>query len=469
MTSMKPHLSALRRNLNAGTRLCLFRDCAADDFEVSLDQLVLLIALNLLLAFFVDLLSSLPHPEFYSYAVAANGLDILLLLFAVYLISKLLMDNRVALRLAVYLYSMSPFFLLLWVMLGRLEALLPPQGDIIYGVSYLLYLGWGVVAIGWALTQLAGGYSRKIPAAMLMIVLAWMLPVSYFAENTTLWYAAEEEGVDEYAAYRALDVEGIFYRQPELLAEHLEPLLAERSDRDDLYFVGFAGYALQDIFRNEIEFARTLFDERFDTAGRSLVLINNLATRDTLPLASSSNLQRALQHIGNVIDRDNDVVVLFLTSHGDRAELSVNFWPLRLNDVTPQMLKQYLDDAAIKWRIIMVSACYSGSFIETLKDPNTAIMTAASADRASFGCDDKRKLTYFGEVLLQKQLQQQFSFAAAFEETAREIEAREQAEKRDPSRPQIYIGEAMQEKLQRLESDLFGGAGKGADALILDP
>ena len=75
---MKPYLSALRRNLNAGARLCLFRDCAADDFEVSLDQLVLLIALNLLLAFFVDLLSSLPRPEFYSYAVAANGLDIVL-------------------------------------------------------------------------------------------------------------------------------------------------------------------------------------------------------------------------------------------------------------------------------------------------------------------------------------------------------------------------------------------------------
>jgi hypothetical protein len=133
------------------------------------------------------------------------------------------------------------------------------------------------------------------------------------------------------------------------------------------------------------------------------------------------------------------------------------------------MLKQYLDNAAIKWRIIMVSACYSGSFIETLKDPNTAIMTASSADRSSFGCDDKRKLTYFGEVLLQKQLQQQFSFAAAFEETAREIELRERAERRDPSRPQIYIGEAMQEKLRRLESNLLAGTGKAAGSLLLEP
>lgn len=466
---MKPYLSALRGNINSGTRLCLLRRCAADDFTVSLDQLVLLIALNLLLAFFVDLASSLPHPQFYSYAVAANGLDVLLFLFAVYLVSKLLMENRVAMRLAVYIYSMGPFFLLLWVMLGRLEVLLPPDDVFIYEVFYLLYLTWAIIAIGRVLTLLAGGYSRKVPAAMMIIVLAWILPASYFAENTTLWYAAEEQGVDEYAAYRALDVERIFYRQPELLTQHLEPLLTERSDRDDLYFVGFAGYALQEVFRNEIEFARALFDERFDTVGRSLLLINSLATRDTLPLASSSNLQRALQHIGNVIDRDNDVVVLFLTSHGDRAELSVNFWPLRLNDMTPAMLKQYLDDAAIKWRIIMVSACYSGSFIETLKDPNTAIMTASSADRTSFGCDDKRKLTYFGEVLLQRQLQEQYSFAAAFEEAAREIEIRELAEKRDPSHPQIYIGEAMQEKLRRLESSLSAAVGKDGAALILDP
>ena len=134
---------------------------------VSLDQLVLLIALNLLLAFFVDLLSSLPHPEFYSYAVAANGLDVLLLLFAVYLVSKLLMDNRVALRLAVYLYSMSPFFLLLWVMLGRLEALLPPDGDrhlrgqlsALPGVGDDRHRLGTYPAGGWLLTQGPGSHA----------------------------------------------------------------------------------------------------------------------------------------------------------------------------------------------------------------------------------------------------------------------------------------------------------------------
>ena len=462
---MKPYLSALRRNINSGTRLCLFRRCEPGDFSVSLDQLVLLIAMNFLLAFFLDLLISLPHPEFSFYAVAANALDVLLLLFAAYLISKLLMDRGAALRLGVYIYSMSPFLLLLWVLLARLEALVPQESMAVYGVTYLIYLAWVIIAIIWAITLLAGGYSRKVPAAFLVMIFTWMLPVYYFADDTTLWYPSAEDGVDEYAAYRELDVERMFYRQPELLSGRLESLLAERSDREDLYFVGFAGYALQDVFRNEIQFARALFDRRFDTQGRSLVLINHLATRKTLPLATSVNLEHTLQYLGNMIDRENDVVVLFLTSHGSKADLSVNFWPLRFNDMTPVMLKQYLDAAAIKWRIIMVSACYSGGFIETLKDENTAIMTAAAVDRMSFGCDDERELTYFGEALLQNQLQSQLSIAAAFEGTAKEIGLREQAEQLDPSHPQIYIGKAMQEKLQRLETRLV----RHDDPLILNP
>jgi len=452
---MKPYLSALRRNINSGTRLALLRPCKPDEFSVSLDQLVLLIALNFLLAFSIDLLTSLPHPEFSSHAVATNGLDVLLLLFAAYLISKLLMDKGAALRLGVYIYSMSPFLLLLWALLGRLEALVPQESLTLYGAAYLGYLTWVIIALGWAITLLAGGFSRKVLASLLVMICAWTIPVYYFADDATLWYPSEEGGVDVYAAYRELDVERMFYRQPELLSERLGSLLAERSDRDDLYFVGFAGYALQDVFRNEIQFARALFDRRFDTQGRSLMLINHLATRKTLPLATSVNLERTLQHLGNVIDRENDVVVLFLTSHGSKADLSVNFWPLHLNDMTPGMLKQYLDNAAIKWRIIMVSACYSGGFIETLKDENTAIMTAAAVDRMSFGCDDRRELTYFGEALLQNQLQAQVSIAAAFEDAAKEIELREQAEELDPSHPQIYIGKAMQEKLRRLEADLL--------------
>ncbi len=463
---LKSQLSALRRNLNAGTRLSLFLRAAQQEFSVSADQLVLLISLNFLLAFVIEFACSFPEPAFNPFAVATNALDVLLFLFAAWLSSRLLLGKAAFLRLGVYVYSMSPFMFLCLTLLEQLGELLPATSQWLHGLLYLCYLCWVLLATGRAFTRAAGGFSRRVPAAMLLLVMIWMIPVAYFAEGSTFWYAAVNDTVDEYAAFRNLDVEHLYYRQPELLGTHLQSLQAQRSGSEDLYFVGFAGYALQNIFRNEILFARTLFDERFGTQGRSLALVNNLETRDTLPLATSVNLQRALLHIGTVMDPDEDMLVLFLTSHGDRAELSVNFWPMGLNDMTPVMLKQYLDDAGIKWRVIMVSACYSGSFMEVLRDDYTAIMTASSADRTSFGCDDRRELTYFGEALLKNQLQTQFSIAAAFSNTAEAIKRREKLERLDPSHPQIYIGAAVQEKLQRLESSLSRAAAAGARTML---
>ena len=61
-----------------------------------------------------------------------------------------------------------------------------------------------------------------------------------------------------------------------------------------------------------------------------------------------------------------------------------------------------LDESHIRWRVIIVSACYSGIFIPVLKNDSTLIMTAADSRHSSFGCDDTRDLTYFGEALLQR-------------------------------------------------------------------
>ena len=208
---IKSQLAALRRNINAGTRLSLFRRTAVQDFSVSLDQLVLLIILNFLLAFVIEFVCSLPGPAFNSHAVAANALDVLLFLFATYLVSRLLMGKAAFLRLGIYVYSMSPFIFLCYALLGQLGELLPPDRLQLYGLFYLCYLGWVLCAIGWAFTRVAGGFSRRVPAAMLLIVLAWMVPVYYFAEDSTLWYTSAGDAVDEYAAFRNLDVERLYY------------------------------------------------------------------------------------------------------------------------------------------------------------------------------------------------------------------------------------------------------------------
>lgn len=77
--------------------------------------------------------------------------------------------------------------------------------------------------------------------------------------------------------------------------------------------------------------------------------------------------------------------------------------PLELNQIDPKWLKDALDKSGIRWKVIVISACYSGSFIPALQDDNTLIITASAADRTSFGCENEADYTYFGRAFLIKQ------------------------------------------------------------------
>ena len=244
-------------------------------------------------------------------------------------------------------------------------------------------------------------------------------------------------------------------KQPELLYDALNDLDDERPGITDLYFVGFAPYAAEDVFRKDMEVAHKLFDERFDTDGRSVVLVNNPRTVLEQPLATVSNLRATLSVLGDLIDPEQDVVMVYLTSHGSRDHrLTVQFPPLELDSLTPDALKQMLDDAGIKWRIIVVSACYSGGFIDPLKDEHTLIMTASAANRTSFGCGNGSDATYFGDALFQHSLRFEDSFVKAFQQARDRIAARENTEHRKASDPQLYVGTEMAAKLPQLEAEL---------------
>jgi hypothetical protein len=102
----------------------------------------------------------------------------------------------------------------------------------------------------------------------------------------------------------------------------------------------------------------------------------------------------------------------------------------------------------VKWRVIIVSACYAGGFIEPLRDDNTVIITAASADRTSFGCEVGRDFTYFGEAYFRDALAKTRSLTDAFD-LAREIVAKREAEEKlTPSQPQMWKGKAIAERLK---------------------
>jgi hypothetical protein len=137
--------------------------------------------------------------------------------------------------------------------------------------------------------------------------------------------------------------------------------------------------------------------------------------------------------------------------------LSARFWPFGINDLSAQALATALDDSGIKWRVLVVSACYSGGFIDYLRNDHTLVITAARWDRNSFGCGHEEAFTYFGRAYFDQALRRETSFVRAFDRARDLVSRREKAEGYVPSEPQIAVGRAIVAKLAEIEKRLFGG------------
>jgi hypothetical protein len=321
---------------------------------------------------------------------------------------------------------------------------------------WLLPLVWSFAA-QWTLLWRSGKNNGPAVMTFAMVTLAagsilmhWVPPYSY-------WYAKEARSKapahDEF-----LLTQEVMEAQPLLLEKRLGELKAQRPGTIDMYAVTFAPYSPEEVFRRESQMVAEVMSRRFDTAGRTLQLINNLKTVEQWPWASPLNLRRALARIGKTMDRNEDVLFLHLTSHGaSNGQLSASFWPMSMEGLKPELLKAWLDEAGIKYRVISVSACFSGTWIKALANENTLIMTAADADHTSYGCGRKSDLTFFSRAMYDEQLRTStLSFEDAFK-AARPIikEREEKAGKSDGySNPQIQAGGPIREKLARLQARL---------------
>lgn len=217
-----------------------------------------------------------------------------------------------------------------------------------------------------------------------------------------------------------------------------------------VFFVGFAGVDSQKVFAEEIKLASKVVAQRFDTSHREVLLLNDRRDRDSYPLATVSGLRYALKGVARKMNLQRDILFLSLSSHGSSApELSVSNGALNLDQVTGDNLAKALSESGIRWRVIVISACYAGAFIPALKDPNTIVITAAAADRTSFGCSNDRDLTYFGEAFYRDALPGAQSLKQAFSLAQISISKREDAEHITPSRPQAYFGDDITQVLSK--------------------
>nr|WP_312973458.1 C13 family peptidase [Pseudomonas sp.] len=237
-------------------------------------------------------------------------------------------------------------------------------------------------------------------------------------------------------------------KQGELLDRAIAALPAS-TPRSELYALTLAGDGKQSVFLREADYVADLLSERFAAYGR-ITLANHRDHLADRPLATRENLRRAVQAIAERSGPE-DLVFIYLTSHGSRThELNLDQPRLQLADLPASDLADLLEPLAERHKVVVISACYSGGFIPGLKNDKTLLMTAARADRVSFGCSEEADFTYFGRALFAEALQQTGDLQEAFELARAAVAEREQADGFEPSEPQIWAPVAVLERWSSL-------------------
>jgi Peptidase C13 family len=311
----------------------------------------------------------------------------------------------------------------------------------VIGVSVYtaLYLARGLHALS--------GQSQRLAAC---IGVAFIVSFCWLSDTLSvipdLWASPETQAAQPGDA--TPDGEALLFSQQSRIDRSLAAIGRNSSAKPQAFFLGFAGVADEKVFAQEIGLASRVLGERYGIDGRSLSLVNDARDLERAPLATVSGLKYALQGLASRMNVDQDVLFLSISSHGaEDPAVIVSNSELPLNDLTDEDLADALRDSGIKWRVVIISACYAGGFIEALRDPQTIVITAAAADRTSFGCSNDRDLTYFGEAFYRDALPAAHSLREAFDTAKAAIAAREAQERVTPSKPQAYFGAKMEAKL----------------------
>jgi hypothetical protein len=219
-------------------------------------------------------------------------------------------------------------------------------------------------------------------------------------------------------------------------------------------FVLSVGLDSDPVFGREAREAGRVLARRYGATGHVVTLAgSDGVTPSALPMGSPGNIAAALARIAELMGPE-DVLVLYTTSHGAQFGVVYNDGDAGFGMLGPSKLAGLLNELGIANRLLLVSACYSGVFVPTLVTESTAIMTAASSTRTSFGCRADNDWTFFGDALINRALRKPQPLAIAAAEATMTIAEWEAQGRLTPSEPQSYIGAKAQRWLGVLERAL---------------
>ena len=198
--------------------------------------------------------------------------------------------------------------------------------------------------------------------------------------------------------------------------------------------VSFGLFGGQGVFRSEANGAAEVVTARFG-AGPVIVRFNTKRGGN----ATIETLAETLQTQARSMNRDDDILFVILTSHGSPDGLAINAGKLA-ETLKPSSLAEMLERTGVRYKVVVISACYSGVFIPRIANADTLVITAADAHHPSFGCEDRAKWTYFGDAFFNIALRQTKNLKEAFLLARAIVSKRELRQRFEPSNPQMAGG-----------------------------
>lgn len=235
------------------------------------------------------------------------------------------------------------------------------------------------------------------------------------------------------------------------LSRALDALTAQRAGTVDAYVVSIA-LDSDPVFGREAREAARVLARRYDAEGRTIVLAAaDGSDDDSRPRGSFASLSIALARIAEVMDPAEDVLILYSTSHGLPAGIVYYYGDQGYGTMSPLRLSSLLGELRISNRLIIINACFSGTFVRGLSSPTSVVISASAANRTSFGCAATNDWTYFGDAFINRALRRPQPLADAFAQAHIKITQWEADIAITPSEPQIGVGSQASGWLDALE------------------
>jgi hypothetical protein len=233
-------------------------------------------------------------------------------------------------------------------------------------------------------------------------------------------------------------------RQTQLLTATFQKVTAESVQQRRIFFVGLAMYS-EDWSENDVvDLGQQLSRVATSFTVVPLIFSDSITSQpDKYPFFSLDVLALAAATIARH-SRADDLVVVYVSTHGNSGALSQKLGTHSLSPVTGFQLAEALAPLGDRKTIILLSACFSGSLSPNRRAPDRLIFTAARADRSSFGCRADADHTLFGQAVLNAFARSGQSLEAIFSEVQSDVSRLERERHyAPPSEPQVYVGSEM--------------------------